>query len=239
MKPIIFGLFLLSLLACYSQQQKPTPKATYPDVRIAGAMRNVMWKGELAGIIRLDTISYKKNWYGLGPLSGLRGELLVKNGQTYVSKVLTDSSMVVDKTAQVSAPFFVYGQVNEWEEMLLPKTVKTIQDLETLIDQKTLTQKRPFAFRLNGRVTSALIHIQNLPEGTAVSSPQEAHQGQVKYALQNEWVDIIGFFSTAHQGIFTHHDSYLHLHLINRDEGKMGHLDQVQLDSMILYLPKK
>ena len=70
-----------------------------------------------------------------------------------------------------------------------------------------------------------------------MSSPKEAHQGQVDYKLNEEHVDIVGFFSTQHKGIFTHHDSYLHLHLITRDRTKMGHLDDVEFDEMKLYLP--
>ena len=67
---------------------------------------------------------------------------------------------------------------------------------------------------------------------------QEAHQGQVNYTLTNENVEIVGFYSTKHQGIFTHHDSFLHMHLITTDEQKMGHLDAVQLKEMKLFLPK-
>lgn len=87
--------------------------------------------------------------------------------------------------------------------------------------------------------TSATIHIQNLPEGTKVSSPQEAHQGQTNYELFNENVEIVGFFSTQHKGVFTHHDSYVHMHLITKDESKMGHVDELEIRKLKLYLPKK
>lgn len=71
-----------------------------------------------------------------------------------------------------------------------------------------------------------------------MSSPKEAHQSQMNYELKNEDVEIIGFFSTEHQGIFTHHDSYLHMHLITKDIKKMGHLDEITFGDMTLYLPK-
>ena len=147
--------------------------------------------------------------------------------------------MIVEETVNASAPFFVYSNVIEWEEMDLPADLKTIRDLEKFIDEKTLEFKRPFSFRLVGQVSSARIHIQNLPEGTKVSSPAEAHIGQTKYHLVNENVELIGFFSTEHQGIFTHHDSFLHMHLITQDEDKMGHLDEMEMAKMKLYLPKK
>lgn len=119
----------------------------------------------------------------------------------------------------------------------MPSELKTISDVERFIDKKTKHYKRPFAFKLIGNVSSAIIHIQNLPEGTNVSSPDEAHQGQTNYRLSNEDVQIIGFFSTEHQGVFTHHDSFLHMHLITKDESKMGHLDDLEIGKMKLFLP--
>lgn len=117
--------------------------------------------------------------------------------------------------------------------------ITTIQDLETFIDALTTDFKRPFAFKLTGRVNRASIHIQNLPEGIKVTSPDEAHQGQVSYTINNQDVEIVGFFSTEHQGIFTHHDSFLHMHLITTDERSMGHLDAIDIGTMQLQLPVK
>ena len=189
--------------------------------------------------INLDSISSKKGLYGLGPLTHLTGELLINDGKSYLSKVVSDSTMNVEKSFDVSAPFFVYANVTEWTEIDLPSNIKSIPDLEQFIDEKTSEYKRPFAFKLKGEVLNAIIHIQNLPIGTKVSSPKEAHQGQVDYELNNEEAEIVGFFSTEHQGVFTHHDSFVHMHLITKDESKMGHLDEVEFGRMKLFLPKK
>ncbi|MDB9961774.1 acetolactate decarboxylase [Oceanihabitans sp.] len=240
MKHVFLVLILMGLIACNSKNNSIVNKQeTYPNIKIAGAMKNVMWKGELEGIIKLDTIENKKGLYGIGPVSYLTGEILINNGQAYVSKVLTDSTMTVEKTYNISAPFLVYGNINEWQEIDLPKYITTIKDLENYIDKKTRTYKRPFGFKIIGEITKAQIHIQNLPNGTHVSSPEEAHKGQTNYDLKNEDVEIIGFFSTKHKGVFTHHDSFLHLHLITKDERKMGHLDMVACSKMKLYLPRK
>jgi acetolactate decarboxylase len=211
---------------------------TYSDVKIAGAMRNVMWKSELEGVIQIDTIREKKGLYALGPLSFLRGEIMINDGEAYVSRVTSDTTMWVEKTFDVSAPFLVYATINEWTELDLPDSIKTIKELEFFVDLKTQSAKRPFALKLTGKIASAKIHVQNLAPGAKVSSPQEAHSGQVKFALENEEVAIVGFFSTEHQGVFTHHDTYLHLHLITSDEAEMGHLDAVEFGKMKLYLPK-
>ena len=80
-----------------------------------------------------------------------------------MSKVTSDSTMTVEKTFETSAPFLVYGNVTKWDEIELPYNLKTIQDLEKFVDNKTTEIKRPFAFKLIGLVSSAIIHIQNLP----------------------------------------------------------------------------
>jgi acetolactate decarboxylase len=146
--------------------------------------------------------------------------------------------MSTEKTFNASAPFFVYANVNEWNEITLPEDIKSIKDIESYIDEKTKNQKRPFVFKLAGQVESAIIHIQNLPKGAKVSSPDEAHQGQTNFRIEDEGAEIVGFFSTQHQGVFTHHDSFLHMHLITLDELKMGHLDEIELGKMKLYLPQ-
>lgn len=237
-KKLIIGFLSIAIWSCDSNNKTRTHE-TYADIIIVGAMKNVMWKGELGGSIHLDTITDKKGLYGLGPKSYLTGELLINDGISYVSKVTSDSTMAVEKTYDVSAPFFVYANVNEWNEIQLASNIKTFYDLEKVVKENATEFKRPFAFKLTGKVSKANIHIQNLPEGTKVSSPDEAHQGQTNYELKDEEVTIIGFFSTEHKGIFTHHDSDIHLHLITKDESKMGHLDEVEIENMKLFLPRK
>lgn len=233
---IILGLLLIS---CGEQAEnnRPNKTNTYREVQVAGEMRRVMWEGRLGSSIDLDTISERKGLYGLGPETFLTGELLINDGRSYVSRVTSDSTMAVTQTYDVSAPFLVYGHVREWRSQPLPDSISTISELERYLDTITKTFKRPFVFKLAGEVSNALIHVQNLPEGTQVSSPQEAHQGQVNYTLTDEHVEIIGFFSTEHQGIFTHHDSFLHMHLITADHEKMGHLDEVAFSKMEVFLP--
>ncbi|QED36588.1 alpha-acetolactate decarboxylase [Antarcticibacterium arcticum] len=238
---ILHLTFFLSFLflSCGNNDTKPNTELSM--VKVSGAMKNVMLKGELQGTVQLDSLPHKENLIAVGPLENLLGEILVIDGKSYISKVVTDSSMQVEENFKVKAPFLVYTRVQDWEQSHLPDSIRTIADLESYLDGFTKDLERPFAFKLTGIAKNALIHIQNLPPGTTVSSPQEAHSGQVSYLLTNERFLIGGFFSTSHQGIFTHHDSYLHMHLITEDRGKMGHLDElnIQPGTAKLYLARK
>ena len=233
------NLLIISTLLLFLSNTSAQTQKSANDMKVVGAMKNVMWKGQLYGNIHLDTLANKKHLYGLGPVEYLSGELMIFDGKSYKSTVLSPNTMKVEKTFDVKAPFFGYANIEKWKEIRLPDSVQTIPQLENYLDQITKTAKRPFMFRLNGTVETAKIHVVNLPKGAKVSSPDEAHEGQVDFTIIQQASDIIGFFSTKHKTIFTHHDTFLHMHLLTADKTKMGHLDEMilQKGNVILYLP--
>ncbi len=208
------------------------------EVKVVGAMRNTMWHGALGPQAKMDSlVAGRSGVYGLGPLSYLRGELLLFDGIPYVSRADSTLGMTVDTEPSATAPFFVYAFAEEWEQRGLPDSISNIESLERYLNKWAGESSKPFPFLLKGKVSQAQIHIQNLPPGTTVRSPQEAHQGQLDFDLIDSDVDILGFFSTRHQGVFTHHDSYVHMHLITADRSQMGHLDSWKPADMVLFLP--
>jgi len=230
MKNIVLLLAII-LMGCQNDISQHAPNAV-------GAMKNVMWKGELDGIIRADTIRPKEGLYGLGPLAGLQGELLINDGEIVVSTIDENQKIRVKKTTEASAPFFVYAHNSAWNEKKLPKNLTSTKDIEKYLKNEIGNYDEPFVFKLMGDISSAKIHVQNLSEGTKVRSPKEAHQGQVDFDVDPQSVEIIGFYSTRHQGVFTHHDSYIHMHLITDDGQYMGHLDEIEVKQMKIMIPK-
>jgi acetolactate decarboxylase len=220
MRHIFLFMFLLSFLWA-SAQQRPI---------IVGAMKNVMWKGELAGLIQMDSLS-KKGFYGMGPLEYLKGELIILDGVVYQSSVVNSDVMIVKKSSTARAPFFAFESINEWEEIDLPAGIKNLKEFELFLDKKFTRYSIPFFFKIVGFVDSANIHIVNLPEGKVVRSPDDAHQGQTNYKINNKNVSILGFFSRNHKAIFTHHDTFIHTHLITQEKDMMGHLEEVYFSS--------
>lgn len=123
-------LLSMAILSCNTSKKETSLAAeTYADINIVGAMKNVMWKGELGSSIDIDTIADREGLYGLGPESYLTGELLINNGISYVSKVTSDTTMSVEKRFDVSAPFFVYAKVTAWKTIEL--TTHTSQPFKT------------------------------------------------------------------------------------------------------------
>ena len=189
-----------------------------------------MCKGELAGKIATDTIN-ASTAYGLGPIEYLQGEILLFEGQTFVSKVVDSASHEVKKTNTIKAPFFVYSNPSELVNVSMPNTKLSLTTLEQLVDSMYAGYDKPLLVRIDGVFEKGSIHSVNLPEGSVVSSPNDAHQGLINYDFENIKGSLVGFFSRHHQSIFTHHDSYFHAHFLSEDRTFMGHLDTVFFDS--------
>lgn len=211
------------------------------NVKIAGTMMKVMREGELSGTINLDTISNKEHLFGIGPLEYLKGELMIVDGKSYKSTVTSKGFIKIEETFSAKAPFFVYATINKWKETSLPDSVQTIPQLESYLDQSTKNHTRPFAFRLITTLDKGEIHVVNLPSGTVVKSPEDAHKNQLSVKLKKQPAELVGFFSTEHKGIFTHHDSFVHIHLMTSDQKKMGHLENMMLKkgATKLYIPEE
>jgi acetolactate decarboxylase len=221
MKQILFILLVCGIHTAHTQ------------VRVAGAMRNVMKQGDLTPHISLDSMQHIKNLYGIGPLDRLTGEIMIYEGHSYVAASRGESDMQVLENFEVQAPFFVYAMVDQWDEIAIPSNVK---DLPTLENYLITLGKDVFTFRIEGTFTTAQVHIQNLPEGTTIQSPQDAHTGQMDFSLKQMSFRAVGFYSTSHKGVFTHHDSNIHIHLITKDSEFMGHLDQLDFRNTELRL---
>lgn len=236
-----YSLSHLTLVICIALNVgcNPEKEKTNEEVRLVGEMKNIMWKGQLQGNIYLDSIANKNLLNGLGPLDSLSGEILILDGKSYISRVLTDSTMEVKENFDARAPFFAYAPITAWTTEDLPDSVQNLQQLEHFLGVRSQASQNPFLFKVSGIIEDATIHVVNLPSGTKVSSPEEAHLGRTFYSLKNEPVDLVGFYSKNHKTIFTHHDTFIHIHLINSKRDKMGHLDEVRFkkQSIKLNLP--
>lgn len=208
--------------------------AAAPDPILVGAMKDVMWGGRLEGAFDLDTVTDKSHLYGLGPVEFLSGETLVLDGKAFKSRVVGDTGIQVTATQSrpysIKAPFFGYASIASWTESRLPDSVRTLGQLEGFLDRSTRNRARPFFFQVKAMADTADFHIVNLPKGSKVASPEDAHQGQRRFGIKDAKVVLLGFFSTEHKAVFTHHDTFLHVHVLTEDHRKMGHLESVLLE---------
>ncbi len=186
-------------------------------------MRDVVRNGQGAGVIAMDSLA-EPGLYGVGPLAHLRGEITVVDGVCLVARMV-DGQVRVAQEPDVQAPFFVHALVRDWEELVLPGPVVDLAGLDAFLSARALDHPGPFAFRLTGIADSVLAHVLDVPEGVRVSSREEAHAYDARITLCGEVVELVGFFSTTHRTVFTHHDSNIHVHALSADRQRMGHAD--------------
>jgi acetolactate decarboxylase len=194
-----------------------------------GAMRNTMFNGQLTGIIQLDSLA-TPGTYGIGPLEFLRGEVLVLDGTVFVSTATLESSMAVQQRSNVRAPFFVHQRVAEWTSVALPDSVVDLPLLDAFLTARFASIGRPFAFRMQGTFASVDVHIVDVPLGTIVHGPNDAHRHNKRYQAEGRTLDLVGFFSTQHKAVFTHHDANIHAHAITSERDWMGHVEGMRFE---------
>ena len=223
LKNIIYIFFVLLFASC-------AKSTNTSSIKVVGEMRDVMWKGDLKGKIATDSLNNKKT-YGIGPIEFLKGEIVVFEGQTFVSKVIDSVSHQTIKIPSVRAPFFVYSTNSDLKVIEFNRENFTLKELEEYINSVYKDYDQPLLLRIDGLFDNIKLHSVNLPEGKKVSSPDEAHQGLTQYDFKNISGSLIGFFSRNHKAVFTHHDSFFHAHFISDDRKVLGHIDETDFNS--------
>jgi acetolactate decarboxylase len=210
-------------------------------VRSTGSMSQ-MGKENFKASIFLDSLP-KNNLFGLGPFGKMQGEITIVDGKPMIAQVKADGSLLVNQIWQAEAPFFVYSNVSDWVSFELNVKVENLTDLQQAIErvaiQKGYSLNSPFAFRIVGQINELTTHVV-LPRSSEIPGYQSG-KNQVNYTYQNSLGELIGFYSQQHQGIFTHKDSYVHVHYVSDDMTIMGHVDKLLITGqrLKLLLPAK
>lgn len=215
--------------------------STRVKVTYSGALKTMM-SGDLAATIALDSLSFKKHFYALGAVENLKGEIQIFDSKPYNS-VIMDSSINIQDSYAIKAALFVYAEVEKWNEFNIDD-ITTKEDLEKIIFEtaksKGINIEEPFPFLLEGKVAILDWHVINWKKGDTIHTHQKHKTSGLNGLLKNSNVEIIGFYSTKHKAIFTHHTTNMHMHFKTDDSKIAGHVDDLLLeDELILKLPRQ
>ncbi|KAA3623189.1 MAG: decarboxylase [Flavobacterium sp.] len=228
---------ILSFQSC-NQQGKNSAKG----VQHAGTLQEIM-SGKLDASISLKELQEIPNLYALGAAEGLKGEIQIFNSKPYVSSV-TPEQLVVENDFSSKAALLVYAQVPEWQEVSIPKAILTLKQFEDFLEYSALKAEidtsKPFPFMIEGHIRKINWHVVNWNENN-VNHSREAHMASgLNGIVVEENVEIIGFYSKDHKGVYTHHNANWHMHFRAKDQNLAGHLDDLLLgEYMTLKLPKQ
>jgi len=205
-------------------------------VKHAGSMSQ-MGKENFKATILLDTLS-KSKLFGLGPYGKMQGEITVLNGKPYISGVQADGTASVSQNWKAEAPFFVYAHVARWKSFQLTTQIENINELQRAIEQLATENgydlSTPFPFRISGTFSELTTHVVT-PRSSDLTG-YKSGRNQENYSLLKVKGELLGFYSQQHQGIYTHKDSYIHVHFINNKGTVMGHVDKIAVAKTKLFV---
>jgi len=221
--------------------------ATTPDtddnfkVEYKGALKNIMHKGDISAQADLTDFQDTKQFYALGAVENLKGEILILDSKPYISSV-KDQNLTISNSFDHKATLLVYASVDKWTTFTIPENVITYEDLEKHIEQTAkdngVNTEEPFPFLINGQAKSFDWHVIDWKDGDTEHSHKKHINSGLHGTLTDQDVEILGFYSKSHHAIFTHHTTNMHLHVKTTDNKTSGHLDGLTLgQGMTLKLP--
>lgn len=230
------ALFAAGLAA--EPQKKDEPAYA---VKAEGEMRTVMLKGDLAARADTAALRGRKNLYALGPVEGLKGEVSIFAGKPAVATVRDGKPSVAEDWPK--ACFLVSAEVARWDKTEIPKGVESLEHLQAFVEKSAkaagLDAAEPFPFLVTGTPKKVTYHIVWKTDG--LPHTKELHaKAKLPFGVEGRGVEMLGFYSDKHHGVFTHHDTNIHVHFRTADGTDSGHVDAVELaGGMSLHLPRR
>lgn len=215
------------------------------QVEYTGGMHIINKERKTYATVLVDTLP-QKHLYGIGPVENLQGEILVWDGKPFVAAITTDSKkpMLLKNVHPLKAIFFVYAQVPAWDTFKLHTAPQNMQQLQSSIGSTAAAAgfdtTIPFPFLLYGKIAAGKGHIMYMDTTQKVLTTEVQKAANHSYSFAAVKGQMLGFYSQHHQSVFTHKDSYLHIHFRLNTKYQAGHLDAVAFDDkepVLLYLP--
>ena len=196
--------------------------------------------GKAEKSVSLERFDGLESLYAVGPLEQARGEVSIYDSIPLISEV-HDGRVNVTIDSCRHAAFLVYAIVENWRRVTVRNPINTEQQLEDHLLAWAVTSgidvDQPFAFLLNGLIAQATFHIL-CNRGRGTYNAERHEKSKVRFPIANESVEVIGFYSRRHRGIFTPRDSNFHMHVRTLDNRFSGHLEAFNWEyGVMLYLP--
>jgi len=219
-----------------ASEETPFPNAissasTSGIVSWIGELHRTIMGGQTSARIRLSDLIVQPGLNAVGPVEGLAGEITVIDGVSNIAEV-NDGVFTSKRRDDVGAPVLVWTYAVQWSSWPLAPDALTSQALEAdfpgIARSAGLDPGQPIPFRIDGTATSLSFHVLHPVSG--VPPGLEAHdRAKIHGELTNTRVQLVGFYSTEHRGIFTPGTSDLHIHFVTADSQRSGHVESFSL----------
>jgi alpha-acetolactate decarboxylase len=223
--------------ATKSSTKPAAPPAASPT-RWFGALHAIMHEGRTETAVKLADVVAGPGTFGLGALTGLDGEVTVVDGVVWLARPRADGTAEVRRAdlegadRDQGATLFVVAGVASWREIPLARDVAWSEldaFLEAALPERGYAVDVPIALRIEGPVAGLRWHVVDGSKLEAGAGHADHARASVSGRLERVDAQLVGFFSTAHQGVFTHAGASTHFHAVIADPLTSGHVDEVTL----------
>ncbi len=199
------------------------------DVKVVGRMSKIGKDFNLAPEILIDTIA-AKNLYALGPVENLQGEIIVWDNKRYVATLTDDKKPMVNKNIKnLKAIFLVYSNVEKWDTLLIKVNVNSLVDLQNLVENEAIKYgidtSKAFPFLIFGKANHGNGHIMFLDNLNQIPNAETIKFAKNSFSFKTIDLRLLGFYSKHQLDIFTHQNSFFHVHHLLSNRYQAGHLD--------------
>ena len=236
-------LLALSVVLTRPGTVRAEPRPTI-QVESVGTLREIIHQGRLEGRTTLASALARAHAYALGALAHLDGEFIILDGSIWLSRPGEGGRIrnLRPPAGTDSAALLVVSHVDRWRDIRItrPLALPALEDtLASRAPAAGLPPSGPFPFLIEGPVRSLHAHVADGRRLAPGPSTHEAHANAAIHVTRNAVrVRLLGFYSDHDQGVFTHHDSRVHVHVLVPGEGLAAHVDSVVVDAgSVLRLP--
>jgi hypothetical protein len=200
------------------------------------------------GRVALAEILEQPHFYGVGAVSGLRGEITILDSETVVTAGAPDGRLDSLPPADLQATMLAGQPVPNWTNVTLDEKIPQDRLDETIAaaaETAGLDPDDPFVFVVEGELTDVHLHVIN------GACPVHARIKGITLSDDEQPFDLeapnlsgtaVGVYATGSVGELTHPATSTHAHLIWEDQRTgqrvTGHLERFGLNpGAVLKLP--
>lgn len=245
---VFLGVFIIAAYAAVIGAKKEGL------VEYVGAQKTIFATGKADSVVSLQELADRKHLYAMGPIDGLDGEITIFDSKPYITQI-RGNDYTLDRSFKYGAFFLVWTEQAKWMDLPVPATVKGYADLQHFVKTQAaalgIDVTKPFPFLLSGTPAEIKWHINvDRTEGKPITN-ELFMKSKEPFVMKNEPVDIIGFYSESHAGIFLTQyapaikkesgmTNAIHIHLVSRTSKAAGHIDDIVMgQGMVLRLPQQ
>lgn len=234
-------LLILSAIFFTLANQASGQDATSFSISHFGHFKKMMHSKNVDGVVSLKKALGLPHIYAVGATAGGTGEITVIDNKTWLDYGADGLGNAIPEASDEMAVLLVRAQVDEWLDVTVPQDMNFSEMNTFIIDQaqsNTINTSEPFPFLLEGNFYDLDWHVIN-----GLKSSEGGHKKGGIFKKEREHRNkttgtVIGFYSAASQGVYTHPGESWHLHIVFEKEEKAGHIDAISVrQGTLLQLP--